>query len=138
MLIMKLKNVFKKILKSENGGIGQIIAMVVSIVLVLGLIAYAILGQVAGTKATADKAGVDQNKINLMLQDSTVVTAETVKYQMNNHPTTLAVAVQDTVGTAIALSTSISDSALFRITSKTNDANGVMTSITYKQIDLTK
>lgn len=57
----------------------KIIETVIGIILVLGLIAYAILGQVSGVKDTGDKAQVEQAKINQMLSSSDIVTGATVR-----------------------------------------------------------
>lgn len=57
----------------------KVIATVVGIILVLGLISYAILGQVAGVKDTGDKALIEQSKINQMLEEPDVVTGSTVR-----------------------------------------------------------
>ncbi|HHV59197.1 MAG TPA: hypothetical protein GXX49_02635 [Clostridiaceae bacterium] len=73
----------KSLLTSKKGGLSSIIAIVVSIIMVLSLISYSVLSQVAGAKATADKAAMEQQKINLMLQNPNIVTGNTVITYIN-------------------------------------------------------
>ncbi len=119
-----------RFLRSNNGGIGEIIAIVVSIVLVLGLIAYAILGQVAGTKSAADKASNDQNIVNRMLQEGDVVTGSIVKNNYLGNPVQgITVTVCQSDGTTVIGSSAITDTMLFKMT-KTY-TNGAVTAIKF-------
>lgn len=109
------------------------IATIVGIVLVLGLIGYAILGQVSGAKDMGDRAAIEQHKVNQMLQDPNIVTGNTVKGY---------------IGTGIALSPydindkfiqpkNVSEGALFRM-SKHYNSDGELEEIVFKQIDLSR
>ena len=111
----------------------KIIATIVGIILVLGLIAYAILDQVAGVKDTGDRASIEQSKINMMLQEPNIVTGLKVKdYDRRNIPITIEWANNggSTTGT-----TDVKDGALFHM-EKIYDANGNLEKVEFTQVDL--
>jgi hypothetical protein len=77
---MKFLNTIKKLTKRQEGEIAGVIAAVISIVLVLGLIAYAIMGQVTSVKDAGDNGKVKQDKLGVLMNDSDVVTGTTVQH----------------------------------------------------------
>lgn len=62
----------------------KVIATIVIIVLTLGLISYAVIGQMGGFKDTSDQVNEEQNRLTMMLQDSSLVPASTVRYYLQN------------------------------------------------------
>lgn len=111
----------------------KIIATVVGIILVLGLIAYAILGQADGVKNTGDKANVEQQKISLMLQDPNIVTGNTVKSYSRQLKEKVSVCDKD--GSKTIEISNVKDGALFSM-KKTYDANGDLSEVEFTQVDL--
>ena len=127
-----------RFMKSRTGGIGAIIAMVVSIILVLGLIAYAVLGQVSGAKDTGDRAQLEQDKINQMLQDPNIVTGNIVENYFNQKDQGGYTVTVTLVGGASASSlTGVTDSALFK-EAKSYNANGKLSAISFTQVNLSR
>ena len=57
----------------------KVIATIVIIVLTMGLISYAIVGQMSGFRDTADVVTEEESRLDTMLKDSTVVPLSTVK-----------------------------------------------------------
>lgn len=128
----------KSLLSSRTGGIGAIIAMVVSIILVLGLIAYTVLGQVAGAKDTGDRAQLEQDKINQMLQDPSIVTGNVVENyfnQRNQGGYTVTITLAN--GATTSSMSDVSDGALFK-EAKTYNANGKLGTIAFTQVNLSR
>jgi hypothetical protein len=135
--MIKKKEV-KKLFKSRTGGIGAIIAMVVSIILVLGLISYTVLGQVAGAKDTGDRAQIEQDKINQMLQDPNIVTGNVVKnYYSQMGDGGYSVTVSLTAPKIFAKVEDIVDGALFK-EDKAYNADGKLSLITFTQVSLSR
>ena len=135
---MVKKMSFKGFCGSRSGGIGAIIAMVVSIILVLGLIAYTVLGQVAGAKDTGDRAQIEQDKINQMLQDPSIVTGNVVENYFNQQTQGgYSVAITLVGGTLTNSLTDVSDGALFK-EAKTYNANGKLATIGFTQVNLSR
>ncbi len=126
---------------------GKIIATIVLVILTLGLISYAILGQVAGVKDTGDKAEIEQRKINQMLQDPSVVTGNTVKnYNKQMGSSKLDIHTSgDTFnevsfsfsGTSVMAISAVKDGALFKMW-KQYDVNGELAKVAFQQVDLNK
>lgn len=59
----------------------KVVATIVIIVLTMGLISYAIIGQLSGFKDTADVITQEGERLNMILKDSSVVTKNTaLKY----------------------------------------------------------
>ncbi len=118
----------------------KIIATVVGIILVLGLISYAVLGQAAQVKDTGDKAGIEQQKISLMLQDSNVVTGNIVKDYASQENIDISVNMVDdnsTYSTETQIYENVKDGALFEMT-KSYNANGDLEGVSFEQVDLSK
>lgn len=135
--MVKKKNV-SRLVKSRTGGIGAIIAMVVSIILVLGLIAYAVLGQVAGAKDTGDRAQLEQDKMKQMLQDPNIVTGNVVENYYNQRTQGgYTVSIAKATGTPAMTIAEVVDGALFKET-KAYNANGKLSSISFVQVDLSR
>lgn len=127
-----------KLFKSKTGGIGAIIAMVVSIILVLGLISYAVMNQVAGAKSTGDKAAKDQQRVAALIDDGNTVTGDIVKDYRNRYSGTgTAVAVLRSDGLTGITDANIVASALFSM-SQTYNVDGQIATIVFKQKDLNK
>lgn len=57
----------------------KVIATIVIIVLTMGLISYAIIGQMGGFRDTADTVTNESNRLDAMLNDSSVVPISTVR-----------------------------------------------------------
>lgn len=62
----------------------KVIASIVIIVLTLGLISYAVIGQMSGFRDTSDIVSADQTRLNMMINDSSLVSKNTVKYYIKN------------------------------------------------------
>ena len=56
----------------------QIVATVVSIVLVLGLVSYGLVSQVQSVKDTSDLASQKHSKLEMLLNDPDIVTGKTI------------------------------------------------------------
>ncbi len=126
---------FLKVLKSNKGGLATIIAIVVSIIMVLSLVSYSLLNQVAGAKATADNAAMEQQKINIMLQNPNIVTGNVVKDYMRNE-TELGISVTvDGISSGEVAASNIVDSVLYKMTKDYNE-DGLLSSIEFEQLDL--
>lgn len=129
----------KKLMKNHNGGIATIIATVVTIILVLGLIAYAVLSQVAGVKDTGDKAQIEQQKINQMVQDPNTVTGNVVKNYYNKRAQlNITVTVMDTTGANVSdVLGTVKDNGLYKM-SKTYNTNGELATVSFNQVNLSQ
>ncbi|MCX8130730.1 MAG: hypothetical protein N3I35_11600 [Clostridia bacterium] len=125
---------FMLVAKSRKGGIGAIIAMIVGIILVLGLVAYAVLGQVAGAKDVGDRAQVEQDKINRILEDPNVVTGNIIKNYVQSD---VAVTIGSTSITDTNLSTVI-DGSLYKITDKIINDDGKLTAVQAAKVSLSR
>lgn len=133
------KRTFKRLVQDNRGGIATIIATVVTIILVPGLIAYAVLSQVAGVKDTGDKAQIERQKINQMVQDPNTVTGNVVKnYYSKRSQMNIYVYVRDTSGYSVSdvLST-VKDNGLYKM-AKTYNTNGELATVTFDQVDLSQ
>jgi hypothetical protein len=132
-------NSLKKLLHSERGGISTIIATVVTIILVLGLIAYAVLSQVAGVKDTGDKAQIEQQKINQMVQDPNTVTGNVVKnYYSKRSQMNIYVTVRDTTGASVSdVLSVVKDNGLYKM-AKTYNTNGELATVSFDQVNLSQ
>ena len=108
----------------------KVIASIIIIVLTLGLISYAIVGQVGGFKDTSDQVSADQARLSLMLNDSTIVPKNTVKYYIQNATLlNITVMVDGTEATLDRLD-NISESALYRM-SKTYKEDGSVETVSF-------
>ncbi len=122
----------------------KIIATVVSIILVLGLISYAILAQVEKVKDTGDIAQMEQDKIKQIVQDPNVVSGNTVKDYVEQASANFTVVIDyadtnitDQTITSSSTTTSVKDTALFKITRKYN-VDGELDEVDFVQVDLSK
>ncbi|MDD5602889.1 MAG: hypothetical protein PHG48_02245 [Eubacteriales bacterium] len=141
----------KPALRSRKGGISTVIAVLVTTVMALGLVSYSITGQVASAKETGEKAQLEQQKINLLMQDGSYVCGSTVKgyiAQAAAEGSTLTASVQSyengvpgdvfiyTAGD-IPDYTMISDSSIYHIL-RTYDAAGKLSALLFVQVDLSR
>jgi hypothetical protein len=133
------KRTLKRLVQDNRGGIATIIATVVTIILVLGLIAYAVLSQVAGVKDTGDKAQIEQQKINQMVQDPNTVTGNVVKnYYSKRSQMNIYVYVRDTSGYSVSdVLGTVKDNGLYKM-AKTYNTNGELATVTFDQVDLSQ
>ena len=115
----------------------KIIATIVIIVLTLGLISYAIIGQVGAFKDTSDQVGKSQARMNMLLNDSSLVTKNTVAYYINNAGL-LGIKVyigSDSNEAKITDIDDVSDNAIYKM-SKTYNQEGSLATVTFKLEDL--
>lgn len=119
----------------------KIIALVLSIILVLGLFAYAILGQVSGIKDTGDQANVEQSKISRMIQDPNMVTGNTVRNYISQASSSLTVHVDnledDDEAYPSTSTTSVKDSAIYTMSKSYND-NGELSEVSFEQVKFSR
>ncbi len=105
----------------------KVIATIVIIVLTLGLISYAVIGQMGGFKDTSDQVNEEQNRLNMLLQDSSLVPASTVRYYIQNQKTmNYTVAVYDGPEQNVASEISkqmdsVGESAMFKMKKQYDD-----------------
>ncbi len=109
----------------------KVIATIVIIVLTMGLISYAIVGQMGGFRDTADVVTEEESRLDTMLKDSSVVPLSTVRNYLNKSS---AAGYEITVdGETIMSSEDLSDyndNTLFKM-SKTYDEYGKITEIVF-------
>jgi len=138
-----MKNVrkLKSSMKSEKGGIESVVIIVISIILVLGLVSYAVLTQVAGAKDVGDKGQIEQRKVGQMLKDPNTVTGNVVKSYLRQASTAMTVSVDSITNTDYnnvstpPANPDVNDGAIFNMT-KTYNANGELSHVTFTQINL--
>ncbi len=108
------------------------IASIVIIVLTLGLISYAVIGQMSGFRDTADIVSAEQTRLNLMINDSSLVSKNTVKYYIQNAALLgIKVYIDDREQEAtMADIEKVSDTALYRMT-KTYKEDGSLKEILF-------
>ena len=108
------------------------IASIVIIVLTLGLISYAVIGQMSGFRDTADIVSADQTRLNMMINDSSLVSKNTVKYYIHNAALLgIKVYIDDREQEAtMADIEKVSDTALYRMT-KTYKEDGSLKEILF-------
>lgn len=112
----------------------KIIATVVVIVLTLGLISYAIIGQIGGVKDAGDQVSSEQNRLNIMMSNPDIVSGSTVKeHQGNALIKGFTVSLQNEKGEVLI--GEINDKSLF-VMKKTILPNGKLTNIDFKLVDL--
>ena len=109
----------------------KVIATIVIIVLTMGLISYAIVGQMGGFRDTADVVTEEESRLDTMLKDSSVVPLSTVRNYLNKSS---AAGYEITVdGETITSSEDLSeynDNTLFKM-SKIYDEYGKITEIVF-------
>lgn len=122
----------------------KIIALVVSIVLVLGLIAFAVMPQVIGVREAGDTALADQSKMNIVLSNSDYVTGSTVKRYIqtrrdkgiaNGGKFAVVIKTSDSTEMPKGEEANIADNAIFTEI-RSYDANGVFNKITFTLVNL--
>lgn len=113
----------------------KIIATVLGIVIVLGLISYAILGQAAGIRDLGDNAKLEQKKISLMIKDANIVTGGTVLDYVNQGGSGLNIYIYQSNNTTEIQPANVIESAIFKMR-KTYNPSGEVTAITFTQVDL--
>ena len=94
----------------------KIIATVLGIVIVLGLISYAILGQAAGIRDLGDNAKLEQKKISLMIKDANIVTGGTVLDYVNQGGSGLNIYIYQSNNTTEIQPANVIESAIFKMT----------------------
>ena len=120
-----------------------VISTTIKIVLTLGLFAWAILGQVSGTKDISQKSLIDQTKVEMMISDGKMISGTQVKNYLNKKSLKVDVdLIDETDVSKDKDSTSITgdiddivDEALFSI-EKTYDSNGNLEDVDIDQVDL--
>ena len=109
----------------------KVIATIVIIVLTMGLISYAIIGQMGGFRDTADVVTEEGNRLDMMLKDSTVVPLSTVKNYINKSSAGgYTVTVDEATVDSTADLSAYNDNTLFTM-SKTYDEYGKVSSISF-------
>jgi len=129
------KKVFN-ILTKQNGGIGTVIAVLITTILVLGLISTVILNQVTGARQTGEKAISEQQKINLMLENPNIVTGSTVKdYISMSNVSAAGISVTINGSSYDEKVNNVNESALYEM-EQTYGADGKLEKVNFKLIDL--
>ncbi len=108
----------------------KVIATVVILVVVLGLIAYAIFGQVEGVKRSGDTASNEQQKMEMMMKDSNIISASAVRNYINQ------LGAASVVITNVDGTTAIKDSSIYKITNREYNGDGSLKKITVAEVDL--
>ena len=109
----------------------KVIATIVIIVLTMGLISYAIIGQMGGFRDTADVVTEEESRLDTMLKDSTVVPLSTVKNYINKSTSGgYLVYVDETQVTEAADLTDYNANTLFTM-SKTYDEYGKISIVSF-------
>lgn len=108
----------------------KVIATIVIIVLTLGLISYAVIGQMGGFRDTADIVNEEQGRLNLMVQNSSIVPLSTVKYYIKNADLLgYSVNVYDSEGKTAEI-TVFNESAMFQMEKRYN-ADGSVQAVNF-------
>lgn len=109
----------------------KVIATIVIIVLTMGLISYAIIGQMGGFRDTADVVTEEESRLDMMLKDSTVVPLSTVKNYINKSSSGgYCVTVDGDEVTATGDLTDYNDNTLFSM-NKIYDEYGKISAISF-------
>lgn len=108
----------------------KVIASIIIIVLTLGLISYAIIGQIGGFKDTSDQVSADQARLSLMLNDSSIVSKNTVKYYIQNADLLNINVMMDGAEATLDSLNNVSESALYKM-SKTYKDDGSVDTVTF-------
>lgn len=109
----------------------KVIATIVIIVLTMGLISYAIVGQMGGFRDNADVVTEEQSRLDTMIKDSSVVPLSTVRNYINKSS---AAGYEISVdGESVSSTNDLSeynDNTLFTM-SKTYDEYGKITLVSF-------
>ena len=109
----------------------KVIASIVIIVLTMGLISYAIVGQMGGFRDTADVVTEEESRLDTMLKDTSVVPLTTVKNYLNKSSASgYEINVDGESITSADELSEYNDNTLFTM-SKTYDAYGKITNISF-------
>lgn len=109
----------------------KVIATIVIIVLTMGLISYAIVGQMGGFRDTADVVTEEESRLDTMLKDTSVVPLSTVRNYLNKSSAAgYEISVDGEVVTSTNDLSEYNDNTLFTM-SKTYDEYGKITNISF-------
>lgn len=109
----------------------KVIATIVIIVLTMGLISYAIIGQMGGFRDTADVVTEEESRLDTMLKDSTVVPLSTVRNYINKSSSGgYTVSIDGTTAKDTAALTDYNENTLFTM-NKTYDEYGKISVISF-------
>ena len=109
----------------------KVIATIVIIVLTMGLISYAIIGQMGGFRDTADVVTEEESRLDMMLKDSSVVPLSTVRNYINKSSAGgYTITVDGEIVRTTAELTDYNDNTLFTM-SKTYDEYGKISEISF-------
>jgi len=109
----------------------KVIATIVIIVLTMGLISYAIVGQMGGFRDTADVVTEEESRLDTMLKDTSVVPLSTVRNYLNKSSAAgYEISVDGEVITSTNDLSEYNDNTLFTM-SKTYDEYGKITNISF-------
>jgi hypothetical protein len=102
-----------------------------------------VLGQVEGVKDTGDKAGIEQQKINLMLQDPNIVTGNTIRSYITQASQTVTIRIRNSQDADYASYNSVpadldvKEGAVYKMLKSYNE-NGMLYSVSFDQVDLSR
>lgn len=109
----------------------KVIATIVIIVLTMGLISYAIIGQMGGLRDTADVVTEEESRLDIMLKDSSVVPLSTVKNYINKSSAAgYTVRVDNKEVTNVSGLSAYNENTLFTM-SKTYDEYGKISAVSF-------
>lgn len=109
----------------------KVIATIVIIVLTMGLISYAIVGQMGGFRDTADVVTEEESRLDTMLKDSSVVPLSTVRNYLNKSTAAgYSISVDGEIITTTEGLAEYNDNTLFKM-SKKYDEYGKISEISF-------
>lgn len=109
----------------------KVIATIVIIVLTMGLISYAIVGQMGGFRDNADVVTEEQSRLDTMIKDSSVVPLSTVRNYINKSSAAgYEIKVDGEVISSTNDLSAYNDNTLFTM-SKTYDEYGKITLVSF-------
>ncbi|MBQ3847842.1 MAG: hypothetical protein II748_03200 [Clostridia bacterium] len=99
----------------------KVIATIVIIVLTLGLISYAIIGQIGGFKDASDSVTTEQAKLNAVLNESDVISGQGAKNYVRQgviigYEVYLGSQSNDNLVTTSNLDTKLDEGGLYKVT----------------------
>lgn len=109
----------------------KVIATIVIIVLTMGLISYAIVGQMGGFRDNADVVTEEQSRLDTMIKDSSVVPLSTVRNYINKSSSAgYEIKVDGEIVSSTNDLSAYNDNTLFTM-SKTYDEYGKITIVSF-------
>lgn len=109
----------------------KVIATIVIIVLTMGLISYAIVGQMGGFRDNADVVTEEQSRLDTMMKDSSVVPLSTVRNYINKSSSAgYEIKVDGEIVSSTNDLSAYNDNTLFTM-SKTYDEYGKITIVSF-------